>query len=65
GMWWGIGLSSVFAISDMPYLLCGALLNTVLFLTVSIPMADKRQSRKPGFEEYKSQTRMLLPVKKF
>jgi len=36
----------------------------VLFLAVSIPMAEKRQSRKPGFAEYKKQTRMLLPIKK-
>ena len=35
-----------------------------LIFAVSIPMADKRQSRKVGFEEYKKQTRMLLPIKK-
>ena len=46
------------------YLVAGAVANTVLFLAVSIPMADKRQSRKDGFAEYKKQTRMLLPIKK-
>lgn len=46
------------------YLIAGAVANTVLFLAVSIPMADKRQSRKDGFAEYKKQTRMLLPIKK-
>jgi len=45
-------------------LVAGAVANTVLFLAVSIPMADKRQSRKDGFAEYKKQTRMLLPIKK-
>ena len=42
----------------------GAVANTLLFLAVSIPMADKRPSRKEGFAEYKKQTRMLLPIKK-
>ena len=63
-MWWGIGLSVVCAAPDAWYLLSGALANTLLFLVVSIPMADKRQSRKDGFFEYKKQTRMLLPIKK-
>lgn len=63
-MWWGIGISFVVAMPSCWYLLLGALANTVLFLSVSIPMADKRQSKKEGFFEYKAQTRMLLPIKK-
>ena len=63
-MWWGIGLYSVFAMMDKWYLLAGALLNTVLFLTVSIPMMEKRQSKKRGFAEYKARTHVLLPIKK-
>lgn len=63
-MWWGVGLSVVCAAPDAWYLAAGALANTVLFFAVSIPMADKRQSRKDGFAEYKKQTRMLLPIKK-
>lgn len=63
-MWWGIGLSVVCAAPEVWYLASGALANTVLFLAVSIPMADGRQSRKEGFAEYKRQTRMLLPIKK-
>ena len=59
-MWWGIGLASVAALGwQRFYLLAGALVNTLMFLFISIPMADKRQSRKPGFEEYKKETRML------
>lgn len=64
-MWWGVALSVVWAEPGMWYLAAGAVANTVLFFAVSIPMADRRQSRKPGFAEYKKQTRMLLPVKKF
>lgn len=62
-MWWGVGLSVVSAAPQMWYLAAGAVANTVLFLTVSIPMADGRQSKKEGFAEYKKQTRVLLPIK--
>lgn len=59
-MWWGIGLACVAALGwQRFYLLAGALVNTLMFLFISIPMADKRQSRKPGFDEYKKSTRML------
>ena len=63
-MWWGIGLASFSAMPNAPYLLIGAILNTLLFIFVSIPMADKRQSRKIGYEDYKSQTRVILPIYK-
>ena len=63
-MWWGIGLAAVCVMPDKWWLLFGALANTLLFFCVSIPMADKRQSRKEGFAEYKKSTRMLLPIKK-
>ncbi len=63
-MWWGIALAVVCAAPELWYLMGGAVLNTVLFFSVSIPMADGRQSRKSGFDEYKKSTRMLLPIKK-
>ena len=63
-MWWGVGLSVIFASPSTWYLAAGAVANTILFLAVSIPMADGRQSRKAGFAEYKAETRMLLPIKK-
>ena len=63
-MWWGIALAVISAAPDVWYLAAGAVANTALFLAVSIPMADGRQSRKEGFAEYKKQTRMLLPIKK-
>ena len=62
-MWWGVGLS--FAAAGGSFLcLIGALVNHLMFLFISIPMADKRQSRKEGWEEYRAQTRALLPVRK-
>ena len=63
-MWWGVGLAVVCAAPEAWYLAFGAVANTVLFFAVSIPMADRRQSRKDGFAEYKKETRMLLPIKK-
>ena len=61
-MWWGVGLSAALAAPRAWPLLAGALANTVLFLSVSIPMAEKRQSRKEGYAAYRRQTRMLLPL---
>ncbi len=58
-MWWGIGFASLIATGGPWWLLAGALVNTLMFLFVSIPMADKHQARKPGFEEYKKNTRMM------
>lgn len=61
-MWWGIAWACFFSmpVSEASwFLLCGALINNLMFLFISIPMADKRQSLKPGFDEYKKATRML------
>ena len=63
-MWWGIALAFVCVMPEHWYLITGAFANTLLFLFVSIPLADGHQSRKAGFAEYKSATRMLLPIKK-
>ena len=63
-MWWGVALAVVCASPSEWYLLAGAVSNTLLFCFVSIPMAEKRQSKKDGFDEYKKQTRFLLPIKK-
>ena len=63
-MWWGIGIQAVSVMPQYWWLLAGALANTVMFFTVSIPLADKRQSQKPGYAEYKASTRSLLPVPK-
>lgn len=63
-MWWGVGLSCCLALGGKWYLLAGAAANTLLFFCVSIPMADGRQSKKPGYAAYKKETRMLLPIKK-
>ena len=63
-MWWGVALAVICAAPSAWLLAAGAVANTALFLFVSIPLADGRQSRKDGFAEYKAQTRMLLPIRK-
>ena len=63
-MWWSVGLACFCVLPSYWYLLAGALANTILFLTVSIPLADGKQSAKEGFEEYKSETHRLIPLPK-
>ena len=63
--WWFIGLYcfSIIQNWDFIFILIGAFLNTLLFVFVSIPLADNHQKRKNGFDEYKSETNMLCPFK--
>ncbi len=63
-MWWSTGLAYVCAVPYKWYYLLGAIANTILFLAVSIPLAEGKQKTKDGYEEYKSQTRVLLPIYK-
>ena len=63
-MWWGVAIYAVSVLGIRWYLFPGAVAVTLLFLFISIPMADRRQGRKEGFEEYKARTRMLLPLPK-
>lgn len=63
-MWWGVALSVISVFPSAWYLSLGAIANHTLFLIISIPLADGRQAQKPEFDEYKSQTRMLLPFRK-
>lgn len=64
-MWWMVAMFAIFALNGYYYLILGAVFNTCLFVFISIPLAEKHQrSRKEGFDEYKSETRMLLPIYK-
>lgn len=63
-MWWGVFLMMLSAAPEKWFLGLGALVNTVMFLTVSIPLADRRNSQKPGFKAYKAETRSLLPIRR-
>ena len=63
-MWWSVAGAAVSVLEFKWYLVAGAAANTLMFLFISIPMADGRQSKKEGWEEYRASTRMLLPVPK-
>ncbi|NLW77840.1 MAG: DUF1295 domain-containing protein [Ruminococcaceae bacterium] len=64
-MWWGVYVIMVSVLPAQWPLVVGALANTLLFLVVSIPMADARyRQSKTGYAQYKRETRMLLPLKK-
>lgn len=64
-MWWNMALLAIFALGNNYWLIAGALLNTCMFLFISIPLAERHQrERKEGFDLYKSETRMLLPIYK-
>ena len=63
--WYGVAL--VFIVNNLSlwYVIIGAVMNTLLFLFISIPLAENHlKSYKSGFEQYKKKTRMLLPIKK-
>lgn len=64
-MWWGVAIASLSVLPvAMWSLSLGAIANTVMFLVVSIPMADRRQARKEGYAAYRAETRSLLPIPK-
>ena len=63
-MWWGVALMVICTNLSNWHLVAGAVANTLLFMFVSIPLADGRQSQKDGFSQYKMETRALLPIKK-
>lgn len=58
-MWWGVALASIAALKGVWQLLFGAILNTLMFWFISIPMADRHQARKEGFDAYKAETHAL------
>lgn len=61
--WWMVFFMGL-AYNNNLLTIVGAIINTLLFLFISIPLADKRQSKKPDFIIYKENTRMLLPIYK-
>jgi steroid 5-alpha reductase family enzyme len=60
--WWGLYIMALSTGTEYWYTGIGALAINVMFVFVSIPMLDKRSlQRRPGFEAYLKQSRMLLP----
>ncbi len=62
-MWWGVFTVMASAIPAAWPLGAGALINTALFIAISIPMAERKLSGyKTDFAGYRRETRMLLPL---
>ena len=62
------GLAFVFVLSSIGewYFVFGAVINTLLFAFISIPLADNHlKTYKTGYEEYRRETRNLLPLPRF
>ena len=64
-VWFGV---YVFLLSSQPslwYFGAGAVINTLMFVFISMPMAEKRlRLYKPNFDQYVGETHLLLPFKK-
>ena len=62
-MWWGVFTVLVSVRPPLWVLGIGALTNTLMFLFISIPMAETRMAGyKEGFERYVQETNRLLPI---
>ena len=61
-MWYGIAFMLLSIRFDKWYFILGAVINMLMFLFISIPLQDRRQSKKEGYEDYKKRTRNLLPI---
>ena len=58
--WWGIWIMYA-SLNGIDMYIGGAIAMTALFLGISIPLMEKRQlANKPGYAEYRKQTRMLI-----
>jgi len=58
--WWGIWIMYA-AFGGLDWFICGPIAMTAMFVGISIPLMEKRQlQNKPGYAEYRKQTRMLI-----
>jgi len=63
-LWWGIYILSI-ATHPPTYYISGAIIITLLFVFISIPLMEKRMANRIGFIEYKKLTPVLIPWKMF
>ena len=63
--WYGVAMVYVFCdFTKNWYYIFGAVLDNALFLGISIPLAEKNlKTYKEGYDEYKKNTSMLIPIK--
>jgi steroid 5-alpha reductase family enzyme len=64
-VWWGVYIVMLSVYPDLWFLGMGPLLNTCLFVFISIPMAERHLATyKEGYPDYLKETRRLLPFPK-
>ena len=64
--WFGVALVYFTPLCKEWQVFVGALVNLLMFVLISIPMAENHMREyKPGFDKYVEETRMLLPIKRF
>ena len=62
-MWWGVYAVLLSVRLDLWLLGLGAVCNTLMFVFISIPMAESRMAGyKEGFDRYVKETHKLLPI---
>ncbi|MBQ3673321.1 MAG: DUF1295 domain-containing protein [Paludibacteraceae bacterium] len=58
--WWGIWIMYA-GLNGLDWFILGPIAMTALFMGISIPLMEKRQlANKPGYAEYRKQTRILI-----
>ena len=63
-MWWGVYIVMLSSLPEHWFLGVGPLANTLMFLFVSIPLADKRNREiRQEYDEYAKETNKLLPFR--
>jgi steroid 5-alpha reductase family enzyme len=63
--WWGIFMMAIVVMPNMWYLVFGPIAMTLMFLIISIPLAEGRLARtKDNFKQYVDETRLLFPLPK-
>jgi steroid 5-alpha reductase family enzyme len=61
--WWGLGLFALAADPRAVWALVGALAISLMFVTASIPMIERRMgARRPGYAEHARRTSSLIPL---
>ena len=62
-MWWGVYFMMLSESLSLWTAMIGPLVNTLMFIFISIPLMEGRQSsNKPAYIEYKASTGMLFPM---
>ncbi len=62
-MWWGVAIYAISLIGFRWHFILGAAANNLMFLFISIPLADNRQAKKEGYDEYCRGKNTLIPIR--